>query len=171
MQGSLVSLRAVTKEDSCHYFKWINDKSLVLNNANYKPVSEYEHQNWFDRAFLNQDVRIFSIVVNSNNQLIGSCSLRHINTIHRNAELQIRIGELDYQNKGLGSEAIQLLVDYGFNHLNLIRISLQVFANNHRAIRAYEKCDFQREGLLRKAAYIDGRYIDIVMMSILNESH
>lgn len=170
MRGEYITLRAVLKEDNEAYYKWINDKSLVLNNANYKPISEFEHERWFNNINLNKESVIFSIIENSSQQLIGSCSLRNINHIHRNAELQIRIGEYDFQGKGFGTEAINLLVAHGFNDINLIRIYLHVFCNNNRAIKAYEKCNFHTEGLLRKAAYINGEYLDVMLMSIINDS-
>lgn len=170
MYGKQIILRSLLEEDSEHYFRWINDRQLVNHNANYKPVSEFEHEKWFNTVNFSQDTKTFSIVENKHFKLIGSCSLRAINHIHRNAELQIRIGEYDFQNKGLGTEAINLLVDFGFNDLNLKRIYLHVFSDNFPAIRAYEKCDFQYEGLLRKAAFINGKYIDINIMSVINDS-
>ena len=96
---------------------------------------------------------------------IGSCQLLNIHTIHRSAELQIRIGAINYQNQGAGSDAVRQLTEYGFSVLNLHRISLHVFATNQRAIRVYEKNGFVREGLLRKAALIDERWLDVVYMT------
>jgi RimJ/RimL family protein N-acetyltransferase len=168
MRGQFITLRAVLPEDSDHYFRWINNKELVLNNGNYRPISKQEHDQWFSHIGLQEETLTFSIVENQNNQLIGSCSLRKINQVHQNAELQIRLGETDYHNKGLGTEAIRLLVQYGFSQLNLKRIYLYVFCSNQRAIRAYEKCSFSIEGTLRKAACIQGEFIDLYLMAALS---
>ncbi|RUR00293.1 N-acetyltransferase [Legionella septentrionalis] len=169
MRGERVTLRPLLKEDSPHYFKWINHKELVLCNAAFKPVSEQEHEAWFSKVTSDPNAVLFSIVANQDNRLIGSCSLRRINMLHKNAELQIRIGEIDYHNRGFGSEAVHLLVQYGFANLNLERIYLHVFANNKKAIKAYEKCKFQQEGILRKAAYVNGSYINVHIMAILKD--
>jgi RimJ/RimL family protein N-acetyltransferase len=169
MRGQNVSLRTVLKNDSDSYFKWINDKELVLNNGNYKPISKEDHDAWFKKMLLEQDERTFSIVENKHEHLIGTCSLRNINLTHQNAELQIRIGERDYQNRGLGTETINLLVEYGFTQLNLKRIFLHVFSHNIRAIKAYEKCLFDYEGTLRKSACINGQFIDVNIMARLND--
>ena len=91
--------------------------------------------------------------------------------MHRTAELQIRIGEGAERGAGRGSEAVVLLLNFGFRDLNLNRIFLHVFANNEPALRMYEKVGFTREGVLRRAAYIDGSYVDIVVMGILREEH
>ena len=170
MQGKLVVLRPVMQEDSDAYFRWINNKDLVLKNSDYKPVSMLEHQNWFNTIALNPSTAIFSIVDSQTNKLIGSCSLRNINPNHKNAELQIRIGELDYHSRGFGSEAVNLLVNYGFSCLNLKRIYLHVFCNNLKAIKAYQKCLFNMEGILKKAAYINNDFIDVQIMAIINEA-
>jgi RimJ/RimL family protein N-acetyltransferase len=101
---------------------------------------------------------------------IGSCQLHDINIVNRSAELQIRIGELKYQNKGGGSEAVRQLTNYGFTKLNLQRISLHVFATNIRALRVYEKNGFTREGFLRDAVIINGNSLDVIRMVKLEEA-
>jgi RimJ/RimL family protein N-acetyltransferase len=167
MYNQEVTLRELIPEDSEAYFRWINDEALVLHNANYKPISALEHETWFNAAKQTPNKRIFSIIENQKNTLIGSCSLNNIHSVHRHAELQIRIGETAYHNKGLGAEAVRLLVKYGQNKLNLNRIYLHVFCSNTRAIRAYEKCYFISEGILRQAACINGEFIDIQVMSTI----
>ena len=168
MHGELVTLRTIAKGDSKSYFRWINDRELVIQNGSYRPISEQEHEIWFNNVISQTDNCVFSIVENQNNTLIGSCSLRNINQGHKNAELQIRIGEHEFQNKGMGSEAVKLLVKHGFTNMDLKRIYLYVFCSNVRAIKAYEKCLFNIEGTLRKAAYIEGNFVDMHLMSILN---
>jgi RimJ/RimL family protein N-acetyltransferase len=79
------------------------------------------------------------------------------------------IGEVSRQNRGYGTEAVRLLVRYGFEILNLNRIGLSVFANNLRAIRTYQKAGFVHEGCLRQARFHGGRYEDEYRFAILRE--
>jgi RimJ/RimL family protein N-acetyltransferase len=79
------------------------------------------------------------------------------------------IGDKTYWTQGYGTEAVRLLIKHGFNSLNLNRIFLRVFENNPRAIRAYEKAGFVHEGRERQAEFRDGRYIDVLLMSILKD--
>lgn len=170
MDNKLVTLRPLRKSDSVLFYKWITNKELVLFNAAYKPISEYDHEKWFDSVMQKRaDLVLFVIEDNATNNVIGSCQLMHIDLLHRNAELQIRIGETASHSKGLGSDAVKQLVDFGFKHLNLHRIYLHVFADNERAIKAYSKSGFTIEGSLREAAFINGKYVDVVIMSILNQ--
>jgi RimJ/RimL family protein N-acetyltransferase len=71
------------------------------------------------------------------------------------------------RDRGLGTEATRLIVGYGFESLGLHRISLEVYAFNPRARRAYEKAGFRPEGVLRESLRYDGRWIDATVMSAL----
>jgi RimJ/RimL family protein N-acetyltransferase len=71
------------------------------------------------------------------------------------------------RDRGLGTEAIRLIVGYGFEHLGLHRISLEVFAHNPRARRAYEKAGFVAEGVLRQVLRDGDDWVDATVMSIL----
>jgi len=86
--------------------------------------------------------------------------------MHAHAKLGIAIGSAPHHGRGMGSEAIRLLIDFAFTDLNLNRVYLDVIADNFRAIRAYQKCGFQHEGVMRDHYFIDGRYIDAWMMAI-----
>ncbi len=167
-----VRIRELRKEDSQKYFEWINKRELVIFNSTYSPISEWNHNSWFDSVTKNNKIKIFSIVVDNDSteeMLIGSCSLRNIDTLNQNAELQIRIGEESYQNRGIGIKVIQMLVEFGFRDLNLNRIYLDVFQNNKRAIKTYAKCGFIEEGVKRESEFINGEFINIIQMSILSK--
>ena len=101
--------------------------------------------------------------------MIGVCQLHSISHVHRSAELQIRIGDDEERGKGYGGEAVRLLVGFAFSDLNLERVGLHVFSTNKRALGLYAKTGFKVEGRLRKAAYIDGVYVDIILMGLMKD--
>jgi diamine N-acetyltransferase len=148
-------------------WNWINDRDQVLFNAAYKPVAETQHRAWFDGLAKRTDMVLFGIQLLKTKKLIGTCQLHSISAVHRNAELQIRIGDVSERGHGAGTDAVRLLLKFGFDDLNLHRIFLHVFADNRAALQTYEKCGFKREGTLRDTAHIDGRYVDVVVMGIL----
>ena len=164
-----IHLSPIQKEHSETLFNWINNRELVLYNAPYKPVMEQNHEAWMNLIASKKDVHIFGIRENESKKLIGSCQLYSINLHSRNAELQIRIGEASQRGKGYGSDAVKLLLQFGFNDLNLHRIYLHVFSDNTAAIKSYLKCSFITEGELRQSVFIDGKYSDVTVMSILKE--
>lgn len=71
------------------------------------------------------------------------------------------------RDRGLGTEALRLIVGHGFEQLGLHRISLKVFAFNPRARRVYEKAGFVVEGVLRDALRYDRAWVDEIVMSLL----
>lgn len=109
----------------------------------------------------------FAIVDLKTDELIGNIGFPKIDYINRTAELGIFIGNKEYWGKGYGVEAIELLLDFGFNILNLHNISLKVFSYNKPAIRCYKKVGFKEAGRLREAKQIAGQKYDDVFMDIL----
>ena len=162
-----VMLTPIRMADAPALFTWINDRDLVLFNAPFHPTHEASHLDWVRGLSKRKDLVAFAIRTRPANKLIGVCQLTGINQVSRSADLQIRIGEAAGRGKGLGPEAVDALVRFGFNDLNLHRIALQVFATNTRAIKAYENAGFLHEGTLRDAAFIDGKFVDVRVMAIL----
>lgn len=171
LKTALVALTEVTTDDLPAMFNWINDREQVLFNAPYKPVSLSRHQEWFEAFQRRTDAVLFAIRLAQTGELIGTCQLHAIHPVHRSAELQIRLGSPSERGKGYGTDAVRLLLDFAFKDLNLRRVYLHVFSTNLAAIRVYEKAGFTREGLLRSAAYINGEYVDVVAMGILQEEY
>jgi len=160
-------LRALRDEDSDAFFRWINDRATVVFNAPFAPVDRAAHERWFAAIRASQSVAIFAIEERKSGELVGSCQLLNVSLQHRSADLQIRIGEAAARDRGIGSDAVAALVRFGFGTLGLHRIALTVRSDNPRAIRAYEKSGFVREGLLRDAARIEDGYVDLVCMAVL----
>ena len=71
----------------------------------------------------------------------------------------------DYQNQGVGTALMEAMLDLADNWLMLVRVELEVFADNQRAIHLYEKLGFEKEGLLRMATVRGGRYVDDYKMA------
>jgi len=160
-----VELTPLCAEDSSPLFAWVNDRALVTLSAPFRPISRAEHDAWFDQIRQREDVRIFGI--RERGRLVGSCQLHSIHPVNRSAELQIRIGADDARGRGIGQEALQQLLRYGFDELDLHRIYLHVFVTNSRAIHLYEGAGFRHEGVLREAALIEGEWVDVLLMALL----
>ena len=169
LQSEKLRLRPLQKSDAPLLFQWIADRDLFIGNFFCASVSDTDHEQWVERMMTKRsDLVIFVIEELVTSQAIGTCQLLNINWIHSSAELQIRIGSTKHHGKGYGIEAVQLLCTFGFSDLNLHRIYLQVLSDNSRAIRAFEKCGFANEGLLRDAAYVAGQRTDVILMGRLD---
>ena len=106
----------------------------------------------------------FAIETLTDRRFIGKCGFTRVNWKNRLAELAILIGEKDYRGKGYGADAIEILCRFGFDEMNLHKIKAVVFSFNEAALRCYEKCGFEREGLLKQEMYREGAYHDVVVL-------
>jgi len=91
----------------------------------------------------------------------------NIQAASRIAEIGVLVGNPLDQNQGYGQEAMRMAVDFSWRSLNLQRLSLWVIGDNPRAVHVYGKAGFQVEGVMLRAAYVDGRYQDVTVMGVL----
>jgi RimJ/RimL family protein N-acetyltransferase len=165
--GKLVRLAAPTADERDIFARWSNDPEY-LRNLDDDPARP-RHADAI--ALPGKDVEWqrfeFRIRTLADNILIGFVELWGFSWNHQSATMSIGIGEPAYRGKGYGTDAIRLILSYAFCELNLHRVGLGVFSYNTRAIRAYEKVGFVREGALRQAIHRDGRRYDMILMGIL----
>jgi RimJ/RimL family protein N-acetyltransferase len=176
--GERVRFRGVERGDLPTFVKWLNDPEVRQGILIHHPFSQAEEENWYDGMIKHPvDEHVMGIEAREPDtetgeehwKLIGSLGFTEIDWRNRSSEFGILIGDKTFWNRGYGTEAVRLLVKHGFNTLNLHRIFLKVFENNPSAIRAYEKAGFTHEGRLRQAEFKDGKYIDVLLMSILKD--
>jgi RimJ/RimL family protein N-acetyltransferase len=165
-------LRAIEREDIPRFVRWLNDPEVVYYLLHFAPISKASEEKWFERqmAMSPTEGQIFAIEVKEGDAWvhIGDTGLHQIDMVTREAEFGIFIGEKKYWNQGYGRQATQLTVKYGFESLNLNRIFLYAVAENIRGLKAYEASGFVKEGLLRQALFKNGKYNDIIVMSVLH---
>jgi len=171
--GERIRLRAIERTDIPLFVTWLNDPDvrdglLMI----YQPLSMVDEESWFEdmkKRSVDEHPLLIEIKQGEGWLPVGNCGFHKIDWRCRVAEVGIFIGEKRLWNRGYGTEAMLLLLKYGFYTLNMNRISLDVYENNPSAIRAYEKAGFIQEGRKRQAMYVDGKYIDILQMSVLKE--
>src|SRR5512143_2465362 len=178
--GERVRFRGVERTDIPKFVEWLNDPEVMQGILVHYPISQADEEGWFDRMLTRPtDERVMGIEIKEPSpdgsgeswKLVGSCAFDHIDWRVHAAEFGIIIGDKSYWNKGYGTDAVRLLVQHGFDTLNLNRIFLHVFDTNPRAIRAYEKAGFTVEVRERHAEFKNGRYIDVLLMSILRQEY
>ena len=178
INGERIRFRAIDKEDLSSFNQWTNDPEVQQGTGIYLPFSMADEEDWFATMRKKPvDEHNLAIEVSETTseggeaswKLIGSCGFFNLDHRNGSSEFGIMIGEKSYWNKGYGTEAVRLLCQHGFNTLNLNRIYLRVFENNPGAVRAYEKAGFTHEGRQRQAEFRQGRYIDVLVMSMLKD--
>ncbi len=166
--GKKCYLSSISLDDAEKWTEWFNDLEVTipLGDEAYLPTS-VDNQKATIAELLKNNSYFFNIVVLKSDELIGRVGLFQVNKTDRCAMFGIVIGEKNYWNKGYGQDATKLMVDYGFNLLNLHNIMLGVFAYNIRATKCYEKVGFKEIGRRRQARIIGGKKYDVILMDIL----
>ncbi len=113
----------------------------------------------------------FIIEANVDKRAVGEVVINEIDRDNHSGNIRIALFDETDFGKGYGTQAVRLMVGFGFRELKLHRISLGVYAFNPRAIHVYEKIGFVKEGVLRDALYWNGEYIDEITMSILEHEY
>jgi RimJ/RimL family protein N-acetyltransferase len=164
--GNRIYLTPPSLEDAPKYCEWLNNLEITINlQTDWSVYVEKERELLQD--LLEKNNKIFGIVDKSNDTLIGSCGLHDIDYINGGAQFGIFIGDKTYHNKGIGLEAANLVLDFGFNILNLFNIYLIVYSYNTQAIKCYNKAGFHEVGKRRQIRQINGKRYDIIYMDIL----
>ena len=166
--GDRIYLSPRNSEDVEKFTEWLNDFETTdyLGRSGILTTLDGE-KNYLEKN--SSPEASFVIVTIEENKMIGTVSLESINHINRCATLGIFIGNKDFRSKGYGTEAIQLILEYGFKYLNLKNIKLDLMEFNEGALKCYKKCGFKECGIVRKAKYLNGKYQDIMHMDILAE--
>lgn len=172
LKGERITLGPIKREYIDSYLKWINDQEIMQYLSAYVPLTRMKEEDWIEDLKNRDDTILFAISIfdeNGKEKHIGNCGLHDIDWRNRSSEVGIMIGEKEYHGKGYGTEAIELLIKYGFEEVNLNRIFLRVFDFNERAINSYIKVGFIEEGRIRQGQFKKGKYHDLILMSILHE--
>ena len=143
--------------------------SVHDEEAARKPATPEEEKivrEWYATRNDTDDRLDLAVADKASGACVGEAVLNQWDPGSQSCNFRILIGPSG-QNRGLGSEATRLIVGYGFDQLGLHRISLEVYAFNPRARRAYEKAGFRAEGVLRESLRYGGQWIDATVMSIL----
>ena len=164
-----LSPKGSSEEEILKFTEWMNDFQVSDYTGRTAQVITIEgEKKYLEHVELDSNDYEFSIIELENNKLIGTISLAKINYIERSGVLGIFIGDENYRNNGYGTEAIKLVLEYGFKYLNLHSIRLDLLAINERAHKCYLKCGFKDTGYSREEIFLNGKYYDKLHMDILD---
>ncbi len=171
LRGRRVFLRPAERSDIDLFVRWFGDANVARFTTIRAPFSRPMEEQWFERMLDAQGRESYHFVIclRDGGRPIGTIGFFAVDLVNGKAEFGIAIGEKDLWDHGLGSEALEVLVDFGFGNLRLERIYLHVYDYNPRGRRSYEKVGFTLEGTERHAIYLSGAFHDVHLMSMLRE--
>jgi RimJ/RimL family protein N-acetyltransferase len=178
LQGERVVLRPIEREDLPRLRDLVETVEVLALASSWHPIppslEHFESRSQAPQAGAAPESVWFALEVRGDvggedgGEVVGECGLHRIDHLGRACELGIRIGA-PYWGRGYGQDAVRTIVDYAFRMLNMRKVSLEVFANDARALGAYRAAGFTEEGRRRAHAWYDGAYRDTLIMAIFRE--
>lgn len=171
LRGSQVYLRALEPSDVSRLLRWFNDPEITQYVLRGRlPINELRENEWLANQYKSESEVVFGVGRLEDEQLIGAVGIHDVQWVDRFGTVGIVIGDQNNWGFGYGTEAMSLMLRYGFDTLNLNRIELSVFDFNERAMKSYLKLGFVEEGRLRQRRFKHGRWVDEVQMAVLREA-
>jgi RimJ/RimL family protein N-acetyltransferase len=166
LDGKQIYLRDVRLTDIDRgYLRWMNDPEInQYLESRFHVLTHQDLEAFVTKMQTDPDNAFFAIVVRDADKHIGNIKLGPINRMHRTADIGLVIGEKSYWGRGIATEAIQLVAEYGFGALNLHKLTAGCYSTNPGSARAFEKAGFSREGLRREQYESAGQYVDAILV-------
>jgi hypothetical protein len=173
IKGNLVGLRAVEESDLATLRDWRNIESFRKHFREVRELNMANQSKWFEKTNNSPNDFMFVIVRLDTNEPIGACGLLYINWILRMADYSFYIGESEnYIDDKFAKEATQLLLDYGYNQLNLNKVWMELYEYDTVKIDFFtQNFNFKQDGKLRDNCFYDGKYWDSYIISLLAKEH
>lgn len=162
-------LRELSRADLAEINRWRNEPEAVDRlGSPFRYVDSEVDSAWFNNYLSSRASNVRLAVCDKESaELLGLVYLLNIDACSRHGELSIWIPDARHRGRGIGSFAMQGMLRHAFHNMNLHRVWLRVLAGNETAIALYRKFGFREEGVHREAVFKDGRYQDMLEMSIL----
>ena len=171
-EGKKVRLRSFELSDLEKIMEDWNKVNLRRELGPGVPHSRKEREEWIRNTWVDRSAgRSFTFAMDDikTGEFLGHCILASVRPINRTAKVSIAIYKEENRGKGYGTDAMRVLLRFGFEYLNLHRIGLNVFETNPQAISVYEKVGFTKVGVLRHTDFVEGQYVNDVAMDILED--
>ena len=169
LQGKLVSLRGVEKEDVDRIREWLTDPELLhLLGARPIPIGNVDAEK-LPELFRLREGRVLAITTRDK-MLVGIIAVGNFHEFNRTAQVLVLIGDRGEWGRGYGTDALRMVTKFVFDDLNLNSLEAHIPEFNGRALRAFQKVGYQREGQMRQRLFLRGRYWDVVVASALRDS-
>lgn len=165
--GERIYLRAIELSDKEVLLNIINDEETEHELGGWSfPISNLSQEEWIKSLKHNDKTLRCMIVIKDDDRAIGTVILSDIDYKNGTAEIHIKLGK-QIRSKGYGTETINLVGRYAFNELRLNCIYAHVNSYNDKSQKLFEKCGFEREGILRNRIFKKGTYHNVYSYSLL----
>ena len=169
--GKIINLKSLEENDFKNIFQWLSDQDItkLLFYQYFPPMAqkmkieiskEIEKKHDFEFAIIDKETKLH----------VGWAGIYEIDRISKNGEIRFFIGDKKFWGKGLATECVSLLIDYGFGKLNLHRIYGGTNIENVGSVKIFKKLGFSEEGISKEGFFRDGKYYDLIKFGLINKN-
>ena len=170
LQGEHIYLRALEPTDLDFLYQLENDEKVWEVSNTLTPYSKYVLKQYLDNAHRDIfEVKQLRLAICTNEKLVGFIDVFDFDPKHRRAGLGIVIANEEDRGKGYAFEAIQLICNYGFTHLNLHQFFANISEENKNSIQLFEKVGFQKSGEKKDWIFSEGNFKNEFVFQLINE--
>ncbi len=165
-----VNLRAIEKGDLPQLMHWRNKPDFRKYFRETREINSDDQNKWFDTINDNNSIhKMFAIVDSDTKNLIGACGLCYIDWINRSADFSIYIGHNDiYIDDKYAVDAARIVMDYGFNILNLHRLWAEIYSIDESKKIFFDILGFKLDGELRHTYWHNNNWHNSLFYSLLS---
>ena len=143
------------------YLLWAPHENLEYTKAYLKQV---------EAAYKSDEFHDFGIILKENNKFIGTCGFANLDMANFKGEVGYVLNP-EYWGKGIACEALEAVLQLGFDRMGLNRIEARYMVGNERSLRVMEKCNMSFEGIYRQSMFVKKCFCDIGICAILAKDY
>lgn len=168
ISGKNIYLRLLQTSDvSDAYVRWLGDPEVNRYlETRFQPQTHASIMEFVKAKLGSKTELLFAICLAADDRHIGNIKLGPINEHHRSADVSLFIGEKAEWGKGYAGEAISLVTKHAFTRLKLNKLKAGCYGANQGSARAFERCGYVREGLLRGQVFSEGKEDDVILLGL-----
>lgn len=173
IQGNYVYLRAIEKTDLPQLMNWRNNPELRKFFRETDEINTENQLKWFESINTKSSPhKMFAIIKSDTNELMGACGLCYIDWVNRSADFSIYLGYDDiYIDQKYAIDAANLMIDYGFNILNLHRLWAEIYSIDEAKKIFFAQLKFTLDGTFRETYWYDKKWHDSLFYSLLSNNY
>ncbi len=172
LRGEHIYLRALEPEDLEFVYALENDESIWEISNTQTPYSKFLIHQYLENAqqdiYEAKQLRLAICLVNYDNA-VGLIDLFDFDPKNNRAGIGILIQNIENRTKGIGSEALALLIKYSFQQLQLNQLYANIDSDNKHSLQLFSKFGFQEIGLKKQWNRINNVYKDEYMFQLINK--
>mgnify|MGYP001285617080 CR=1 FL=1 len=152
------------------YLKWMNDPEVMrYTESRFTNHTKEDLISYINSMNCSKENLLLGIFTIDQNRHIGNIKLGPIITHHDRADIGVIIGVKEYWSKGYAHEAVKILTDFAFNHLQLHRITAGVYEDNKGSLKLFHKLGYIEEARLRSYWKSNNKWVDGIILYRLSE--